>query len=55
VRRHFLQNKEIYLTHTEFTEEFNDLYSSLKIDRIIKYRMRLAGNVACMGQKRNAY
>jgi hypothetical protein len=37
-------------------EELHDLYSSLSINRIIKSRrMRWAGHVARMGEKRNAY
>jgi hypothetical protein len=37
-------------------EELLDLYSSLSIIRIIKARrMRWAGNVARMGERRNAY
>jgi hypothetical protein len=37
-------------------EELHDLYSSLNIIRIIKARrMRWAGLVARMGEKRNAY
>jgi hypothetical protein len=33
-------------------EELNDLYSSLSTVRMIKTRMRWAGHVACMGEKR---
>ena len=37
-------------------EELNDLYSSPNIVRGIKLRrMRLAGNVACMGEERGVY
>jgi hypothetical protein len=37
-------------------EELRDLYSSLSIIRIVKSRrMRWAGHVARMGEKRNAY
>ena len=33
-------------------EERNVLYSSPNIVRVIKWRMRWAGNVACMGEER---
>jgi hypothetical protein len=37
-------------------EELHDLYSSLTIIRIMKSRrMKWAGNVAAMGENRNAY
>jgi hypothetical protein len=36
-------------------EEIHDLYSSPSIIRIIKLRMRWAGHIARMGEKRNAY
>jgi hypothetical protein len=36
-------------------EELNDLYSSRNIIQVIKSRMRRAGNVACMGEKRGVY
>jgi hypothetical protein len=36
-------------------EELHDLYSSPSVIRIIKLRMRWAGHVARMGEKRNVY
>jgi len=38
-----------------YNEELNDLYSSLNILQVIKWRMRWAGNVALMGEKRGVY
>jgi hypothetical protein len=40
----------------QHSEEFDNVYSSPSIIRIIKARrMRCSGHVACMGEKRNAY
>jgi hypothetical protein len=36
-------------------EELNDLYPSPNIVRVIKWRMRWAGHVACMGEWRGVY
>ena len=36
-------------------EELNDLYSSRNIVRVIKTRMRWAGHVACMRERRGIY
>jgi hypothetical protein len=39
-----------------YNEELNDLYSSPNDVRVIKpRRMRWAGHVACMGERRGAY
>jgi hypothetical protein len=36
-------------------EEFHNLYSSPNIIRMVKTRKTRAGNIACMGGRRNAY
>jgi hypothetical protein len=36
-------------------EELNDLYFSSNIFRVIKWRMRWAGHVASMGERRGVY
>jgi hypothetical protein len=38
-----------------YNEELSDLYSSRNIIRVFKLRMRWAGHVACMGDRRSAY
>jgi hypothetical protein len=39
-----------------YSEKLHNLYSSLNIIRITKpRRMRWAGHITCMGEKRNAY
>jgi hypothetical protein len=38
-----------------YNEELNDLYSSLNILGVINSRMRWAGNVVHMGEKRGVY
>jgi len=35
--------------------ELHNLYSSSRVTRVIKLRMRQAGKVACMGEMKNAY
>jgi hypothetical protein len=37
------------------SEEFHNFYSFPNIIRIIKSRMRGAGRIECMGERRNAY
>jgi len=36
-------------------EELNDLYSSPNIVRVMKWRMRWAGNAARMGEEKGVY
>jgi hypothetical protein len=38
-----------------YNDELHNLYSSPNIIRAVKFRMRWAGHVAFMGERRNAY
>jgi hypothetical protein len=56
VQRRTFGPKRDEVTGELHNEELRDLYSSLSIIRIIKSRrMKWAGHVARMGEKRNAY